>query len=189
MRIFLTKRVGVLAILVSAMAGSLVLAQQPYQPGDLGTFIEIKNFGTGQCLDVLNNSIFGAAKVATTACNGGANQKWLVRFHPACLNAQTGMAICGDYIFINLHSGLCLDVPGGNAANGLQQFTCNYGTNQRFRVTWRPSTVGGQSINALVPNGLALAQSIKVFSPGPNTNVAVGTGRDLPTYYWQEIPR
>jgi hypothetical protein len=162
-------------------------------PSDLGTTVEIKNFSTGQCLDVLNNSIYPQVGVATTPCNGGANQKWLVRYHPSCLNSSTGQMTCWDYIFINLRSGLCLDVPGGIPSNGLQQFSCNYGNNQRFKVTWRyPLSLGGTHVASYATTDSSGQPTAKVFSTGPNTNVSLGAGQpglDNPLNYWNGIPR
>ncbi|GIH24237.1 hypothetical protein Aph01nite_25470 [Acrocarpospora phusangensis] len=43
----------------------------------------------------------------------------------------------GTYTLVNANSGQCLDVPGGNTADGVQlvQYTCNNGTPQRFGLT------------------------------------------------------
>jgi hypothetical protein len=139
-------------------------------PHDLGGPITITNNQTGQCWDVISASLVSGTHVATTACNGGRNQQWLMRYHPACLTGSPTYLVCSDVIFINVNSGLCLDVPGGVFANGLQQYTCNYGTNQRFSVGSLSGSPGGLDITTLIdPN-------YHIVSPGAQTNLSLVYG-------------
>lgn len=180
---------GALIIASSLLAGIPATAQD-YSIRDLGTTVAITNFETGECLDVANGSIFKQGRVKTYPCHGGANQQWLVRYHPACLDRGNNRLKCWDFIFINLKSGLCLDVPGGNPAKGLQQYTCHYGKNQRFKVTWRPMTVGGASIRSYTQVSSYGQPTHKVISPGANQYVRLSTtssNNDL--NYWSGIPR
>jgi non-reducing end alpha-L-arabinofuranosidase len=61
-------------------------------------------------------------KVELFDCNGVGGQKWLQQANGALLNPQ---------------SGLCLDDPSGNTANGtqLQIYTCNGTTAQDFALS------------------------------------------------------
>ncbi|MBX9399525.1 RICIN domain-containing protein [Streptomyces sp. TRM72054] len=59
--------------------------------------------------------------------NGGANQQWMT----------TGDIHHNWVGLVNRNSGLCLDTTGDRTDVGtpLQQWTCNNGQNQRFRLT------------------------------------------------------
>jgi beta-glucanase (GH16 family) len=73
------------------------------------------------CLDA-NGGASGTA-VHLWACGGYDNQKW------------TATAVSGGYIFQS-PTGNCLDVSGGNSANGtvVQNYTCNYSNAQVWAV-------------------------------------------------------
>ncbi len=66
----------------------------------------------GRCLDVTNNGNTQGAKLDLWDCWGGSNQKWVTQPNGTLVNPA---------------SGLCLDSPGGNTANGtqLQLSSCN----------------------------------------------------------------
>jgi alpha-galactosidase len=72
----------------------------------------------GKCLDVPNNALAGT-RVQIWDCTGGTNQRWTFN--------STGT-------ISNVHTGLCLDVDGGNTANGTAVivWTCHGGANQRW---------------------------------------------------------
>ena len=63
--------------------------------------------------------------IQTWSFGGGTNQQWL----PVAVGN-------GSYRFVARNSGLCLEVPGGSSANGVQlsQNTCTGGTAQTFRL-------------------------------------------------------
>ncbi|MET8151999.1 glycoside hydrolase family 97 catalytic domain-containing protein [Actinoplanes sp. NPDC049668] len=77
---------------------------------------------SGKCLDATGG--VGAGTLLTVwTCNGGANQQW---FRSANAGAYRGQA-----------SGRCVDVPGGNQANGVRPalWDCNGGNNQTWIST------------------------------------------------------
>jgi hypothetical protein len=88
----------------------------------------------GRCLDVVGNSSAPGALVELFDCNGIGGQKWVQQPNGALLNPQ---------------SGLCLDDPDGNLADGVQLriWPCNNAAAQRFQVG------GGSPISAAAVGG------------------------------------
>ena len=77
----------------------------------------------GRCLDIIGSgSITVGTKVDLWDCNGGANQVWKPQSNGSLLNPQ---------------SGLCLDDPADNTANGtqLQIYTCNGTPAQQYPLS------------------------------------------------------
>jgi hypothetical protein len=106
---------------------------------------KFRNQAANRCLDAGT----GGAQTATQIrdCTGASRQRWLLYTHPGT----------GRKLLVNERSGMCLDVPGGSTATGLnlQQFPCHGGTNQAFSLSrpnfWDPWTVKS------VKSGLCLA--------------------------------
>ncbi|WP_435215614.1 ThuA domain-containing protein [Streptomyces sp. bgisy034] len=79
-----------------------------------------------KCMDVQGASKDDKAKIVQYACRGGAsNQQWRLE-----------SAGSGAWKIVSVNSGKCLDVPAF-ARDGVQleQYTCNNGTNQQWRLT------------------------------------------------------
>lgn len=87
---------------------------------------------SGKLADVFNASTADGADVVQWGANGQANQRWRFR--------EVGG---GYYNVVNVGSGKCLDVYGGDSATGdgvrVVQWTCGSGANQR----WRSEDAGG----------------------------------------------
>ena len=89
------------------------------------------NDWSGLCLDIPNHSTANGVQVQQFPCHGRANQQF------AQLPAPAGSGRTDVGLQVQ-HSAKCLDVPGWATASGtrVNQFTCNGGTNQRWRMVW-----------------------------------------------------
>ncbi|MEV7279272.1 RICIN domain-containing protein [Streptomyces sp. NPDC093111] len=103
-----------------ALAGTSLLMSAGSASAANGTYpTYVINNTSGMCLDVGGGSGANGASVIQWACNGGNNQKWLLR----------------DGQLVNAASGKCLDIPGGQGAGArLVQWACNGGGNQHWRA-------------------------------------------------------
>lgn len=95
------------------------------EPAD-GPHYRITTPGTSGCLDVANASMAAQAAVNRFPCHNNDNQLWQVQPDPDGT---------GTFFIRAVHSGQCLDVPGLSTGYvGIQQFSCNGGNNQKFRL-------------------------------------------------------
>ena len=94
---------------------------------------ELANKHSGLCLDIPNGSMDNGVIVQQYACHGGANQLWFKRPVDADVRANGSWDFYWEYV--NLNSGLCLDVANGSTADGAQivQYECHQGANQAWR--------------------------------------------------------
>ena len=89
-----------------------------------GVTYRIVNKASGQVIDVSGKSHDDGAIVHQWDAVGGANQHWVVSANNGAVQLQA------------THSWKCLDVPGGNSANGVQwqQWSCQNNDNQRLSI-------------------------------------------------------
>lgn len=89
------------------------------------------NDWSGMCLDIPGNSTANGVQVQQFPCHGRSNQQF------AQLPAPAGSGRTDVGLQVQ-HSAKCLDVPGWATASGtrVNQYTCNGGTNQRWRMVW-----------------------------------------------------
>lgn len=80
-----------------------------------------------RCLDVPGFDRADHVPLQMFGCNGGLNQRWLVRFDFA-----------GFAILESKSTGKCLDVP---SETSVQQFRCHGGDNQRWQLRPDPETL------------------------------------------------
>jgi hypothetical protein len=87
-----------------------------------GGHVDVVNRASGSCLEV--GSTADGANAVQSPCNNSNRQQWTVRE----IDATT-------VSLVNRASGKCLDVPSFSRTHGtrLVQWTCNGGTNQRWR--------------------------------------------------------
>jgi hypothetical protein len=150
-------------------------------PLDLGGPRQITSELTGQCLDTVFGDVFPKTAVLTHACTGALRQQWLVRYHPSCLDTVNRALACSDVVILNMMSGMCLDVPGGDIKAGLQQYPCNWGNNQRFSIA---DLSGKRRINSYAAPNLS-----SVFSPGHDMTVGLSiTPDDSSKFNWGGLP-
>ena len=88
---------------------------------------------SGKCLDVSDGSAADGASIIQGQCHGGDNQQWRLEV-VADLGGATYSRI------VSRHSGKCLDVSGGSAADGASiiQWQCHGGENQNWLLLRQP---------------------------------------------------
>ena len=100
-------------------------------PGDQG--FELWNYRSDKCLDILAASRDNGARVVQATCTHHTDQQWVYNLnHPVGTLPMPGNHV---YQFINLNSGRCLQVSGGNGAS-LIQATCNGLSYQQWVVNF-----------------------------------------------------
>ncbi|HVT06833.1 MAG TPA: RICIN domain-containing protein [Polyangia bacterium] len=80
-----------------------------------------------KCVDLVAQSVANGTQLALAACQPGvAHQQWTVSADPPT----------GAFVFKNVQSGRCLDIPGGLTASGArpQIWDCDGTTKQKFMV-------------------------------------------------------
>ena len=95
-----------------------------------GGYYEVVSRNTSNSVwDVAGVSQSDGALIQLYTYGGGNNQQW----QPVSLGG-------GNFRFVARHSGKCLDIPNSSTTNGvqLQQWTCNGGANQSFRLSQQP---------------------------------------------------
>ncbi|MFE4617785.1 RICIN domain-containing protein [Streptomyces sp. NPDC056501] len=92
---------------------------------------EMRNQGSGMCLDVPGGTGVWGTQLIQWPCNGGDNQKFTFYY------------IDNIPVLRNKATGLCVDVPGGSGANGtaVVQWGCNAGDNQRWFLSGPQNSV------------------------------------------------
>ena len=97
------------------------------------------------------------------------------------LGAPVGSSPSTSYTLVNRNSGKCLDVNGGSTADGanVQQWTCNGGTNQRWRVE---DAGGGYSRLVNVKSGKVL--DVASCGTADGTNVQQWTNLNNACQQW-----
>jgi hypothetical protein len=85
--------------------------------GGVKTF---QSVASGKCLDVTGVSMAAGAKVQQWDCGNGGNQQFRQDFSTE------------NIPLMNVKSGLCLDSPGNNNGDQLQQYSCSGGANQNL---------------------------------------------------------
>ncbi|MEV4808884.1 RICIN domain-containing protein [Micromonospora avicenniae] len=114
---------------VQQYACNATFAQQyQFQPTSGGHVRVSNRNNSSRVLDVTNVSTADNAPIQLWTYSGGNNQQWQAV-------PETG----GYYRLVNRHSGKCLDVPGGSAADSVQlvQYACNGTAAQSFRLVQR----------------------------------------------------
>ncbi|KAJ3190834.1 hypothetical protein HK101_008329 [Irineochytrium annulatum] len=110
-------------------------ATQKFTLTQAGAGFTIKIAGTNKCVDVFNQATFNGAPVGIVTCTGKMNEIFMQ-------NPQGG--------WIAMHSGKCLDLPGGGlvhaAGTPFDQWTCNGGSNQALTAQ-RPIAGASQYYN------------------------------------------
>jgi hypothetical protein len=81
---------------------------------------------TNKCVGPIANAIANYTGLEIQDCNGGPGQAWTI----------TADANTGAFMLKNVAAGRCLDVPGGNGADGvlLQLYDCLGSTAQKFKL-------------------------------------------------------
>ncbi|WP_423599025.1 RICIN domain-containing protein [Roseateles sp. MS654] len=88
-----------------------------------GAVITLIGQKTGHCLGVTNSSTESGARLRMQACSASPFQQWKILSDAA-----------GDYQFVNLASGLCIDVPGASPDRTvLQQWGCSNAPWQKWQ--------------------------------------------------------
>lgn len=125
-----------IVVIVGAQAAPAAAYAIPYDK----KYYDIRPVASGLCLDVGGWSRDNGAPVVQWGCHGGANQQWQPRFVGYCGKQQGSLQERPCYAFKNLHSGKCLDVPGGDPVPGnkMMQWECNYSRAQVFTVLTQP---------------------------------------------------
>jgi hypothetical protein len=97
-----------------------------------GNVYTVTGVGSGKCLEVPNSSTTAGTRLDIWTCNGGTNQEWALLSTGSYTSSSDT-----SYVFVNLNSGLVIDVVGGSTATGAQieQYTANGGSNQTFTVS------------------------------------------------------
>jgi hypothetical protein len=118
----------------STSNGTMVVNNATSRPA--GPFVRLAAAGNGfyrltdmeskRAFDVAGVSLANGAKVHVWDYGSGANQQWRVEPLPG-----------GYFRMIARHSGKCLDVNGSGSGTQLQQWTCNGGNNQQFKMLKR----------------------------------------------------
>ncbi|MEU9358928.1 RICIN domain-containing protein [Streptomyces sp. NPDC048301] len=105
--------------------------QQPSGPIDPAAWYQVRNAGSGACLDAADWGTGDGTALQQWACGTGANQSW--QFRPTD---------SGNYQVVNRHNGKVWDVDGGAGATGdgtkVHLWSYTGGSNQQ----WRPEAVG-----------------------------------------------
>jgi len=90
-------------------------------------FWRIRNAHSNMCLNVEGGSMADRARVIQYPCGGSGtrNDQWVLSLHPVRKEGRDW------YFIINVNSGRCLNVKGGNPNNGtdLIQYKCSGTTN------------------------------------------------------------
>jgi hypothetical protein len=88
--------------------------------------------GGSMCLDLAGGACASGAPVQMWSCNGLSNQSWESKLFDKEEPSESSIQFHHSYD----ETGCCLDVPGGNVADGQEMWVweCNYGSNQEF--TW-----------------------------------------------------
>ena len=96
------------------------------------TLFTLTNVASGKCVDVVGGFTTDGANVQQWACNGNAQQHF--QFDATYIGAT---APAGRFAVINKASGECLDVAGGNTADGAaaDQQICDGSSRQKFALT------------------------------------------------------
>src|SRR5579859_1062184 len=140
----------------SCVAGS-TNQQWQFQSTSGGNYKVVSKNSTTMAWDVTGVSTTVGALIQLWTYGGGANQQWSV------------VALDSTHVkFVNLNSGLCLDVPGAVTTNGTQldQYTCN-GTGAQ---SWSLNAVGGSPTNTptiQLPTNTPAATSTPVSGEAP----------------------
>jgi hypothetical protein len=106
-----------LLLVASAAAAASLLAGAPAAAVE-PSYLIVNDF-SHKCVDVAYGSTSNGAHVRQYDCYDGAPERWRLRL----VDYYQGTA----YVqVVNVHSGKCLDVPGGNRTAGvlLQQWDC-----------------------------------------------------------------
>jgi hypothetical protein len=122
-------------------------------------------------------AIAAAALVATPALAGAS---------PA--RAATG--VNGTYQIVSAWSGKCLDVYGQATANGskVDQWTCNGGSNQRWKVTQIGTTGGNVPILEIVGVGSGKCLDVYGGSQANGATVDIWTCNGQGNQLWDDFP-
>ncbi|TDE56346.1 1,4-beta-xylanase [Nonomuraea mesophila] len=97
---------------------------------------QIRNTGSGRCVDVPNGSTNDGTQVQLYDCHGQSNQQWT--------QTSSGELQSG---------GKCLDAGGSGSGAVIQIYSCWGGDNQKWRVNSNGTIVGVQSGLCLHANG------------------------------------
>lgn len=90
---------------------------------------QFKNDFSHLCMDVAFGSTANGGRIQQWDCYGGTPEKWRMDLVSTINNVDY-------YAFVNVNSGLCLDVPNGSTAPGvdLHQWTCWKGDSQQWAI-------------------------------------------------------
>lgn len=87
----------------------------------------LTSVNSGLCLDVPNGSTASGQQLQQWTCNGGANQQWAADL----VGGSTG----GDYVLVNIGSGLTIGVAGSSQGAAVQQLTGNGASSQTWHIS------------------------------------------------------
>jgi endo-1,4-beta-xylanase len=110
-------------------AGGNFNQEWQFRTTNSGYYEVVSRNGSNMVWDVSGVSTADGALLQLYTYGGGNNQQW----QPVSLGN-------GYYKFVARHSGKCLDIPSSSTTNGqqLEQWTCNGGANQAFRLAQQP---------------------------------------------------
>jgi hypothetical protein len=143
-------------------------------PTDSG-FYRITNLKSKLVMAVLSASVNPGASVIQYSFGSGKNDQWMPM-----------LAGNGLYYFLNRHSGLCLDVPGGISGAQLDQQPYIGGANQQFNLRLTFPAPSPMILTARIA-GSNFAWSGTGGIPGAFFNVLTTTNLTLPISQWQTI--
>ena len=126
---------------------------------DPNAYYRIKCVGSSQYISPANYSTTSNTKMVQYHFNSNLAQQWKLE--------KTG----NNYIIINRASGLAIDVPGSNTANGttLIQYSKHGGNNQQWVL--RPYTSGNFVIGTALSNMKAMDNPGNSQTSGTNINI------------------
>ncbi|MEU7282486.1 RICIN domain-containing protein [Streptomyces sp. NPDC045431] len=118
-----------------ALPDQLDLPEMPDLPGEVVDiaatpfYDSLVNVNSGKCLDVPGKSKAEGVQVQQWTCNGGKNQKWMLKY------ADTRLSLKMYYV-VNENSGQCLSVKGGSSSDGtpIIQWPCKAGDTAEYFV-------------------------------------------------------
>ena len=155
--------------LVVALAGILVAGVLTAAPSDAsaaprtGVPVLVQNQHSRLCMDVAYGSRADNARIQQYTCYRGLPEQW--RF-----NYLATLHGVNYFEIVNVYSNKCLDVPNGNARQGVQliQYGCWQGPMQLWGVVPVPGTSNVYTISPYLNHGLCLDDQDWNTTPGAN---------------------
>ncbi|MEU8817348.1 RICIN domain-containing protein [Actinoplanes sp. NPDC048796] len=148
---FVKRLAMVVALVVAAL--TVPSSAQAVVPRDNG-FYEIRSRANNLCLDVYGFSTADGGAVVQWPCNGAANQQWRPLFVKFC-SPFISITQMPCYVWMNKHSGKCLDVQWGNAASRTKiwQWRCDGNNAQLWMPRYRNADRAEYQLLSMLSDG------------------------------------